>query len=134
NYERAHYAPAEVKHHGTPLEVRALPPSRVLQERRSIEVGQAMPVLGEMRRHPTHNDADALLMAAVDKIHEVFRQPEARGGRVIAGNLVAPRPGKRMLHDGHQLDVRVAHLLDVTGQRRSQLAIAERVVIRLAQP
>ena len=38
-------------------------------------------------------------------------------------HLVAPRPGERMLHDRHQLDVREAHLPDVRHERRGQLPI-----------
>ncbi len=39
-----------------------------------------------------------------------------------------------MLHDGQQLDVRVAHLLDVLHQLDGQLAIAERLPLRAAHP
>src|SRR5438034_4203384 len=36
--------------------------------------------------------------------------------REIAGHLVAPRPLERMLRDRHELDVRVAHVVDVLDQ------------------
>ena len=53
---------------------------------------------------------------------EVVRRAEAAGRREEADHLVAPRSRKRMLHHRQQLDVRVAHLLDVRdrGARRAR--------------
>ena len=47
------------------------------------------------------------------KIHEIVRRAEAAGDGEIADGLIAPRAIERMLHDGHQFDVRVTHALDV---------------------
>ena len=71
----------------------------VFVERGSIEVSQAVRVLGEMAGHPIDDHAEAGLVAAVDEVHEVVRRAEARSGRVVAGHLITPRTGKRMLHD-----------------------------------
>ena len=73
-------------------------------------------------------------MAAVHEVHEIVRRAEARGGREVAGDLVAPRAGKRMLHDGQQLDVRVAHPLHVFDQVDGQFAIAQELPLRPAHP
>ena len=81
----------------------------VLVERGAVEERQAVRVLGEMRRHPVHDHADARLVAAVHEVLEIVRRAEARRGREVADHLVAPGAGERMLHDGQQLDVRVAH-------------------------
>ena len=61
---------------------------------------------------------------------------EARGRREVAGHLVAPRAGERMLHHRHQLDVREAEVGDVVGELVGELAVAQRAVAleRVAPP
>ena len=81
-----------------------------------------------MGRHPVDNHADAVLVAVVDEIHEIFRRAVAAGGRVVADRLIAPTARKRMLADGQQLEVGVAHLLAVVDQLMGQLAIAQPAV------
>ena len=49
-------------------------------------------------------------MAAIDEVAEIVGRAEARGGREVAGDLIAPGAGERMLHDGHQFEMRVAHV------------------------
>ena len=70
-------------------------------------------------------------MAFVDEVTEVVWRAEPARRREEPDDLIAPRPGERMLQDRHQLDVRVAHLTDVRHQRRRQLAIRERAVALL---
>ena len=64
-------------------------------------------------------------MAAVHEVHEIGGRAEAAGHREIADGLVAPGSVEGMLHDGHQFDVRVAHLLHVGDQFVGEFAIGE---------
>ena len=128
NQERAHFVAAVVEDQRAPVAMLALARVGVLVERRAVEVGQPVRVLREVRRHPIDDHADARLVAAVDEVHEIVGRAEARGGREVADHLVAPRSGERMLHDGQQFDVRVAHLLHVLHQLDGQLAIGQRSV------
>jgi hypothetical protein len=57
-------------------------------------------VLWEMGWHPIDDHADSVLVAMVDEIHEVLRPAIAAGHAVIAGRLVTPTAGERMLADG----------------------------------
>ena len=67
----------------------------------------------------------SFLMAAVDEAHEVGGRAEAAGGGEIADRLIAPGAVEGMLHHRQQLDVRVAHLLDVGDQLVGQFAIGQ---------
>ena len=75
--EVAHLAPAEVEDVGAP--VRLLAPARVgvLVERGAVEAGQREGVLGEVRRHPVDDHADAGPVQRVDQVAEVVRVAEA---------------------------------------------------------
>ena len=86
-----------------------------------------------MRGNPVDKDADAFLVATVDEVHEVLGRPEARRGREISGDLISPRTRVRMLHDGQQLDVRVAHVLHVRDQLAGKFPIAQRLIMRTTQ-
>src|SRR5712692_3179531 len=81
-----------------------------------------------MCRSPVEKDADALLVAAVDKVHQVRGPAVAAGGGKVADRLVAPGAVERVLHHRQQLNVRVAHLLHVWDQRVGQLAVAQPAV------
>ena len=108
-----------------PIALLALARIGVLIERRAVEKSQAVRVFRKMRRHPIDNHADSRLMAAVHEKSEIVGRAEARRGREVADHLIAPRAGERMLHDGQQLDVRVAHQLHVLHQLHRHLAIAQ---------
>ena len=101
----------------------------VFVEMRAVEVGQAVPVGREVRRHPVENHADAVLVQVVDQVHEILRRAVARRGSEVAGGLVSPGTVERMLHDRQELDVGEAHLVDVFGESRRRLAIGERAVV-----
>ena len=70
--------------------MKALARIGVLVEVRAVEVGEAVLVVGEVRRHPVENDADVVLVEVVHEVLEVLRRAEARGGREVSGDLVAP--------------------------------------------
>ena len=71
-------------------------------------------------------------VAGVDERLEVVRRAEAAGRREEAGDLIAPRAGERVLHHRQQLDVGVAHLLDVRDQPLGQLAVRQVAVAVVA--
>ena len=66
--------------------------ARVLMfvERGAIEIAEAVNVLGEMRGHPIEQHADPMTVAFVDEELEFVRRAVARGGREVAGHLIAP--------------------------------------------
>ena len=115
-----HLAAAEVKLVGAPVGVDFL-----LVELLAHEVGEAVCVGAEAAGHPVKDDADARLVAGVHEVLELLGGAEARRGRIVAGQLIAPAAVKRVLHDGQELDVAVAHLLDVVHQFHGELVVGE---------
>src|SRR5262249_33748428 len=100
----------------------------VLKQVRAIEVDQPVFVGREVRWHPVEDDADALLVKVVHKVHEVLRTAVAGGRREEARRLVAPGAVEGMLHDGQELDMSVVHAVDMVGKRLRQLAVGQRAV------
>ena len=109
--EIPHFVAPVVEDQRAPVRMRALARIGVLVKMRAVEFRQPVRVAREMRRRPVQNHAKSFVMAAIHEIHEIVRRAVTAGRREIADRLIAPRAVKRMLHDGHQLDVRVAHLL-----------------------
>ena len=120
-----HLVPAVVEDAALPVGVEALLRVGMIEQVRAVEVRQAVAVVGEVRRHPVQDDADAALVQHVHEVHEVLRRAEAAGRREVAQRLVAPRSRERMLGDRHQLDVREAHPLAVVGQGDGGLAVGQ---------
>ena len=79
--ELAHLVATIVEDLGAPVLVLANPVIGILVQRGAVEVGQAIVVLGEVRRHPIDDHADAVLMQVIDEVLEVVRVAEAAGGR-----------------------------------------------------
>src|SRR5208282_6204943 len=77
---------------------------------RAIELREAERVAREVRGSPVEKNADAGVVAAVDKLHEFSGGAVAAGGGEVANRLIAPGTVERMLHDGKQLDVRIAEI------------------------
>ena len=98
----------------------------------AVKLVKTIRILREVRRHPVKNHADILRMAAVDKDTEIFRRSVAMRGRKIAGDLIPPRRLIRVLHNGHQLDMRVAHLLHIRHQRIGKLG--EGIITAVVMP
>ena len=61
----------------------------------------------------------------VHEVHEVLGRAVAAGGGVVADGLVAPGTVERVLGDGQQLDMGIAHLLDVAYKFVRQFAVGE---------
>ena len=113
-------AAAEVELEGAPVGVLLL-----LEELLAVEVDEAVLVTAEAAGDPVEDDADALLVAGVDEVLELLGVAVARGGGEVARHLVAPGAVEGVLHDGHQLDVGVAHALDVAHELLGELVVGE---------
>ena len=123
--EVAHLGPAEVEDVGAPVRLLAAARVGVLVQRRAVEPGQRPLVLGEVRRDPVDDDADAGLVGPVDEVAEVVGAAEAGRRRVVAGDLVAPGPAEGVLGDRHALDVGEAGGRDVVDQLVGQLPVGQ---------
>ena len=73
--------------------------------------------------HPVHDHADARLVARIDKVHELLRVAVARRCGIVAGRLVAPGAVEGMLHERHDLDVRIAHVAHVVYELHRQVVV-----------
>ena len=87
-----------------------------------------------MDRHKVQDNADPLLVAGVDKLHKLVRRAVAAGGRKKASGLVAPAAVKRVLGQGHKLDMGEAVLLAVGGQQVGQLGVGVPAAVLLLPP
>ncbi len=114
---------AVVEDHGAPLAVLAPAGVGILVAGLSVIHVQAIGVLGEVGGHPVHNHPDAGGVALVHKQLEVVGRAEPAGGGKVPGDLIAPAAVERMLGDGQQLDVGIAHLEDVGQQHIGQLGV-----------
>ena len=123
--EVADLVAAEVEDQRAPVGVRAAARVGVLVERGAVEARERPVVAREVRGHPVEDHADARAVQAVDERAEVVGRAEARVGREVGGDLVAPRAGERMRHHRHQLDVREAELADVRGELRRRARVVE---------
>src|SRR5258706_504596 len=105
--------------------MRALAGIGVFEEVGAVELGKAVSVAREVRGSPIENNADAGLMAAIDKFLKIGGRSEAAGGGVVAEGLVAPGAVKGMFHDGEQFDMGVAEILDVGDELLGEFAVGE---------
>ena len=120
------FAATIVEDQRIPVRMKAQSRIRVLVQARSVEHRQTMHVRREMARDPVDQNADPALMHMINEVLEIVRRSKPRCGCEVACRLIAPRPVKRMLGNGHQLNVSVAHLSDVVGQRMSQLTVVKK--------
>ena len=104
----------------------------IFVKRLAVKFIKTVGVLREMGRHKIKDHADTCLVQGIYKCHKIVWRSKARGRGVIARHLIAPRAVKGMLHHGHQLDVGVAHRLDVGGQLRSKLAVGVIAAVGMA--
>ena len=103
--EVADLAATEVEDEGAPVGLLAAPRVGVLVQRGAVEPAQRPLVLGEVRRHPVQDDADAGLVQPVDQVPQVVRRAEAGVRGVVRGHLVAPGRGERVAGQRQELDV-----------------------------
>ena len=131
NQEVHHLIAAVVVNQRAPIGMRALARIGMFVKMRSVELRQPVRVARKMRGRPVEQHAEAGLVGAVHKLHEVGRRSIAAGGGKIAQRLISPRTVVGMLHDGQQFDVRVAEFLDVRNQLVGKFAIAEPAIVFL---
>jgi len=86
--ETADFVAAVIEEGTGPLRVEPFARVRRLIEVSAVETGQPVAVGREMRRHPIHKNADALLMQTMHQEHEVLRRTVTAGRRKVAGGLV----------------------------------------------
>ena len=128
NEKVLHFVAAVVVNQSAPVGVSALARIRVLVQMRAVELREAVGVTGKMRGRPIENYADARDVAAVDEFHELRGRAKAAGDGVVAERLIAPGTVEGMLHDGEQLDVRVAQLFHVGNELVGYFAVGEPAV------
>ena len=95
----------------------------VLKQHVAVKGGEAVGVGAKTAGHPVHDHANASLVACIDKVHELLRVAVARRGGVVAGRLVAPGAIEGMLHQRHDLDMRVAHVAHVVHELYRQVVV-----------
>ena len=93
--EVAHFVAAVIEDQGPPVGVLALSRIGMLVKMRAVEHPQAVAVAREVGRHPVEHHADAVLVAMVDKVHEVLRRAVAAGGGIVADRSDNPSFGCR---------------------------------------
>src|SRR5262249_39752757 len=108
-----------------PVQVAALLRIFMLIQRRPVETAEAMRIVGEVSRHPVHNDGETLAVACIDQGGEVGRAAEATGGREKSGRLIAPGSVEWMFADRQEFDMGEAHLACVGRQFLRRLAVAQ---------
>ena len=96
----------------------------VLKQHVAVKGGKAVGVGAKTAGHPVHDHADARLVARIDKVHELLRVAVARRGGIVTGRLVAPGAIEGMLHERHDLDMRVAHVARVVPELYRQVVVA----------
>src|SRR5580704_6540610 len=97
----------------------------MLVKMRAVEFGEAEGVTREVRGSPVEKNADARVMAAVDKFHEFRGRAVAAGRREVANRLIAPGAVEGMLHDGEQLEMGVTEIFDVGNELIAEFAVSE---------
>ena len=107
----------------------------VLVQAGSVKGSQSKRITRKMCRYPVQNHADALCMHIVHEIHEIFRCAVTTGRCIVSGHLIAPGTVKRVLHNRHQLNMRIAHLFYIVRKHHSQFTIIVKLpaVLRLAE-
>ena len=132
--ERAHLGLAVVKNARRPVGMLVHRRVGQLIAARPVKLIQAVFILREVRGHPVEDDADVLPVALVHKVHQLPRRAVAVCRREVARHLIAPRRVVGVLHNGHQLDVRVAHILDIRDQLRRQIVPVVDAAVRMPLP
>ena len=95
----------------------------VLKQHVAVKGGKAVGVGAKTAGHPVHDHADSCLVACIDKVHELLRVAIARSGGIVAGRLVAPGAIEGMLHERHDLDMRIAHVAHVVHELHRQVVV-----------
>ena len=134
NEEGLYFRPAVVEIHRVPFFVfRQHGVARFIAGL-SVEIAQAVGIAAEMARHPVEDDADAVLMACVDEVHEVFRLAVAARRREVPRRLIAPRAVEGIFAQWHDFDVRIVHRRDVFHELVGDFAVRQHIAFFVAAP
>jgi pyruvate/2-oxoglutarate dehydrogenase complex dihydrolipoamide acyltransferase (E2) component len=114
--------------------VRTAPWIRVLVEGRAVEAAEREVVVREVGGHPVDDHPDPAVVEGLDHRREVVGVAEARGRRVVPGDLVAPRAVERMLGHGEELDVREPEGAAVRDELLGRLTVAEPCPVLVPHP
>ena len=110
------------------------PAVRVFKKRRAVKVCKRIGVLRKVRRHPVHDNTDSVLVQRVNQRHQLDRLAVAAVGRIIARHLIPPGAVKRVLGQGHHLDMGIAHLFQIRHQLIDHLGIGIIAAVLLTPP
>ena len=121
--EIADLVAAEVKDIGAPIGLLAAAGIGVLVESLAVKATKGPIILGEVCRHPVHDDADAVFVQGIDQLSEFIRRAPTRRRRVVARDLVAPGSAEGMLGHGQELDVGETVLLEVRDELLAQAVV-----------
>ncbi|CRH94700.1 Uncharacterised protein [Chlamydia trachomatis] len=97
NQEVADLATTEVENVGSPVRMLATQRIRILIQGSAVETSKRPVVLWEVGGNPVKDDANSGLVEFVDKVAEIVGCAETRGGCVVRGHLIAPRPAEGVL-------------------------------------
>ena len=125
---------AVIEHARPPFLVLHLERVGVFVQIRAVKLDQPASILGEMRRHPVHDDADAGLVRLVDQVHQILGRTVAACRREIADDLIPPRTVERVFGQGHEFDMGIAHFLDIGYQLVRKPAVGIEVPVLMQLP
>ena len=100
----------------------------------AVKPGQSRFILGKMSGHPVHNNTDPSCVTGIHEPHKALGRAITGCRRKIACHLIAPGGVVGIFRQRHQLNVRIAQLLDIGNQLLSQLFIGIRVAVRIFAP
>ena len=84
------------------------------EEHAAVEGRKSLGVGAKAPGNPVQNHSDAGLVAGVDEVHELLGGAVTRGCCEVSRSLISPRSVEGVLGEGHDLDMGIAHLLDVS--------------------
>ena len=84
--------------------------------------------------YPVKYHAYARLVHRVYKVLKLVGSSVSRGGREVGRHLISPRALKGILGQGHHLNMRISHLLDVRSKLASKLGVAEGRAVIVSLP
>ena len=107
-----------------------------VQKGGAVKAAQAVTVFGEMGRNPVEDHADLVLVALVDKVHEIFRSPVSAGDAERAGHLISPGFIQRVFHHRHEFNMGESQLLDIGDELVGQFPEGEKTfrIFRVTLP
>ena len=73
-------------------------------------------------------------MSLVNKICKIIGCAVARCRSKITRYLIAPRAVKRMLHNGQQLNMSIAHFFDIGHKAVGKLPVRQRIAVVIKLP